>query len=282
MSRRTCSLVDRRSCSVLRFLKEFSRRPPISSAEQIRIINDFLDFIAGKMRSFDPWKVSLMENEGERGEAEFDMALEAMEKLVMNRLWHLSASRTFSGSIRTHSRLCRTFTPAIDLSTLPQNVSPTDDLERDHVLGQRIRLFAWIQPCHLDLPLPEDLAASNAFLPPTELLGAIDLDEPPLSPGAALRQQKDEAEAKQKLKQTRGFLDFAQKELNKINQYKAPRDKLICVLNSCKVIFGRSVVSAPSERELTDLYRINSTYFERRRSGCIYSLVDLRRTQGQS
>lgn len=28
------------------------------------------------------------------------------------------------------------------------------------------------------------------------------------------------------------------KELLKINNYKAPRDKLICILNSCKVIFG--------------------------------------------
>lgn len=39
-------------------------------------------------------------------------------------------------------------------------------------------------------------------------------------------------------KQIQGFLDFARRELAKINQYKAPRDKLICVLNSCKVIFG--------------------------------------------
>lgn len=27
-------------------------------------------------------------------------------------------------------------------------------------------------------------------------------------------------------------------ELLKINHYKAPRDKLICILNCCKVIFG--------------------------------------------
>jgi hypothetical protein len=30
-------------------------------------------------------------------------------------------------------------------------------------------------------------------------------------------------------------------ELLKINHYKAPRDKLICVLNCCKVIFGLPV-----------------------------------------
>ena len=34
------------------------------------------------------------------------------------------------------------------------------------------------------------------------------------------------------------FLVLAQKELLKINTYRAPRDKVICVLNCCKVIFG--------------------------------------------
>lgn len=32
------------------------------------------------------------------------------------------------------------------------------------------------------------------------------------------------------------FLQLAQKELQKINMYKAPRDKLVCILNCCKVI----------------------------------------------
>lgn len=54
------------------------------------MINDFLDFIAGKMRAVDPWKSILTAGDPELGEMEFDMALEAMEKLVMNRLWHLS------------------------------------------------------------------------------------------------------------------------------------------------------------------------------------------------
>lgn len=75
-----------------RFLKEFSRRPPVSTSDQVRVINDFLDFIAGKMRTVDPWK-SLLDvdrrDDPERAEAEFDLTLEAMEKLVMNRLWHL-------------------------------------------------------------------------------------------------------------------------------------------------------------------------------------------------
>lgn len=32
------------------------------------------------------------------------------------------------------------------------------------------------------------------------------------------------------------LLQLAQKELQKINMYKAPRDKLACILNCCKVI----------------------------------------------
>lgn len=34
------------------------------------------------------------------------------------------------------------------------------------------------------------------------------------------------------------FLTFAQSELIKMNSYKAPRDKLICILNCCKIIYG--------------------------------------------
>jgi len=72
-----------------------------------------------------------------------------------------------------------------------------DDLEQDRVLAQRIFLFHWIKPSHLDVPVLESK-----------------------EPGIA------------------GFLEFAQQELCKVNHYKAPRDKLICILNSCKVIFG--------------------------------------------
>ncbi|QPG74267.1 hypothetical protein FOA43_001592 [Brettanomyces nanus] len=34
------------------------------------------------------------------------------------------------------------------------------------------------------------------------------------------------------------FIQLAAKELNKINNYKSPRDKVICILNCCKIIFG--------------------------------------------
>ena len=81
------------------FLKEFSKRT-YGVNDQIRVINDFLDvrcspfsaacgsadtrplhqFIAVKMRENEVWKTA--------SEREFDNAVEAMEKLVMNRVHH--------------------------------------------------------------------------------------------------------------------------------------------------------------------------------------------------
>jgi Rab5 GDP/GTP exchange factor len=39
----------------------------------------------------------------------------------------------------------------------------TDDLERDSVLAQRIRLFGWIRAKHLDVPEGEDSQGFLAF-----------------------------------------------------------------------------------------------------------------------
>ncbi|GAA5907822.1 uncharacterized protein JCM6883_001904 [Sporobolomyces salmoneus] len=226
------------------FLKEFSRKPIQSTNDQTKVINDFLDFIASKMRQTDPWKsiyqdeasrplsketevnekeqqtVGEKELEGvERAEFEFDLSLETMEKLVMNRLWHL------------------TFTPALDPAMFEQNggMSPSGDLERDQVVRQRIRLFGWIEPKHLDLPISVDQASSGDVTPENE--------EETEKEGS--REKKPGKKGSE-----RGFIDFAASELRKMNQYKAPRDKLICVLNCCKVIFGliRHVASSAEEQ----------------------------------
>lgn len=55
-----------------------------------------------------------------------------------------------------------------------------------------------------------------------------------------VEESEEEKARRKKERHAQGFVDFARRELNKINQYKAPRDKLICVLNSCKVIFGKT------------------------------------------
>ncbi|KAF8075130.1 hypothetical protein FPV67DRAFT_1409004 [Lyophyllum atratum] len=147
------------------FLSNFAKRT-FTVNDQVKIINDFLNFIAGQMRSCEVWKNA--------SEAEFDNAMEGMEKLVMNRLYEF------------------TFTPQV-VHAIPSRPITADDLERDRVLSQRIALFGWIEEKHLDVPEGEGSA---------------------------------------------GFLLFAQQELMKINHYKAPRDKLICILNCCKVIYG--------------------------------------------
>src|SRR6267154_2938262 len=50
-------------------------------------------------------------------------------------------------------------------------------------------------------------------------------------------------------------------ELVKINHYKAPRDKLICILNCCKVIFGLlfSIRCYISHITAENIYRSNTT-----------------------
>jgi hypothetical protein len=151
------------------FLSNFTKRT-FTVNDQVKVINDFLNFIAVKMRESDVWRNA--------SDPEFENAMEGMEKLVMNKLYDF------------------TFTPALPLLTPPRPIT-ADDLERDRILAQRIILFHWLQPSHLDIP-------------------ELETEEPGIA----------------------GFLGFAQQELCKVNHYKAPRDKLICILNCCKVIFG--------------------------------------------
>ena len=54
-------------------------KKPFSVNEQVKLIHDFLQFIETKMLLVEPWKSA--------SSAEFENALEAMEKLVMNRLY---------------------------------------------------------------------------------------------------------------------------------------------------------------------------------------------------
>ncbi|KAH9951048.1 hypothetical protein B0H21DRAFT_685467 [Amylocystis lapponica] len=147
------------------FLGNFAKRT-FTVSDQVKLINDFLNFISARMRETDVWRNAT--------DVEFDNAMEGMEKLVMNRLYEF------------------TFTPQVARMIPPRPIT-VDDLDRDRVLSQRIALFGWIEPKHLDVPE---------------------------GPGSD------------------GFVMFAQQELLKINHYKAPRDKLICILNCCKVIFG--------------------------------------------
>ncbi len=166
------------------FLNEFGKKQWMVH-EQVKIIGDFLTFIANKMALCDIWR--------DVSDAEFDNAKEGMEKLVMNRLY------------------AQTFSPAIPPAPQPlggkgrrkdvdKMIGPgrrgqhQEDVERDEILAQKVRIYGWVKEEHLDIPS--------------------------VGPGGER------------------FLKLAQQELFKIKGYRAPRDKVICVLNCCKVIVG--------------------------------------------
>ncbi|EEH46674.2 guanine nucleotide exchange factor VPS9 [Paracoccidioides brasiliensis Pb18] len=168
------------------FLTEFGKKQWMVH-EQVKIISDFLAFITNKMAQCEVWR--------EVSDVEFDNAKEGMEKLVMNRLY----SQTFSPAIpppltppRSRSKGRKKYLNS------PQGPGRRgqhqEDVERDEILAQKVRIYSWVREEHLDIP--------------------------PVGPNG------------------RRFLALAQQELLKIKGYRAPRDKVICVLNCCKVIFG--------------------------------------------
>jgi len=167
------------------FLTEFGKKQWMVH-EQVKIIQDFLTFIANKMALCDVWR--------EVSDVEFDNAKEGMEKLVMNRLY----SQTFSPAIpplpqppRGRGSKRKDMEKVLGPGRRGQH---QEDIERDDILAQKIRIYTWVREEHLDIP-------------------------PVGSSGER-------------------FLRLAQQELLKIKSYRAPRDKIICVLNCCKVIFG--------------------------------------------
>lgn len=151
------------------FLHEFSKRQ-WNNTEQQKIVHDFLEFIRGKMLVYEPFKTA--------SEAEFDNAHEGMEKLILNRLYP------------------ELFPPLILAKygkTVTHKNGHGEDLDRDRILTDKIKIYSWVREEHLDIPAG------------------------PMNDR---------------------FLGLAGIELNKLDQFRAPRDKIICVLNCCKVIFG--------------------------------------------
>ena len=168
------------------FLTEFGKKQWMVH-EQVKIIGDFLAFITNKMALCEVWR--------EVSENEFENAKEGMEKLVMNRLY----GQTFSPAIPPPPQIPRSRSKSRQ-KQLEKAAGPgrrgqhQEDVERDDILAQKIRIYGWVKEEHLDIP-----------------------------PVGANGER---------------FLRLAQQELLKIKSYRAPRDKIICVLNSCKVIFG--------------------------------------------
>ena len=184
------------------FLVEFGKKQWMVH-EQAKIISDFLSFITNKMAQCEVWQgVS---------DAEFDNAREGMEKLVMNRLY----SQTFSPAIPPPSS-----SPLEKGKRRPgeKGAGPgrrgqhQEDVERDAILAQKISIYQWVREEHLDLK-PSGQSGRR-------FLNLAQLGEHIITTT---------------FKQT-NVDRFT--ELSKIRSYRAPRDKVICVLNCCKVIFG--------------------------------------------
>ncbi|KAL4959466.1 guanine nucleotide exchange factor VPS9 [Aspergillus stella-maris] len=168
------------------FLHEFGKRQWMVH-EQVKIISDFLAFITNKMAVCEVWR--------DVSDSEFDNAKEGMEKLVMNRLYSQTFSPTIPGPPSIPRSASRSKRREMERLHGPYRKGQhQEDVERDEVLAQKMRIYSWIKEEHLDIP--------------------------PVGPSG------------------RRFLNLAQQELMKINGYRAPRDKVICILNCCKVIFG--------------------------------------------
>lgn len=126
------------------FLHEFGKRQWLVH-EQVKIISDFLAFITNKMAQCEVWR--------NVSDAEFDNAKEGMEKLVMNRLYN----QTFSPLIPPPPPIPRNASRSKRLE-LERQHGPgrrgqhQEDVERDEILAQKIRIYSWVREEHLDIP----------------------------------------------------------------------------------------------------------------------------------
>jgi hypothetical protein len=123
------------------FLLEFGKKPWMVH-EQVKIISDFLEFITKKMGQCEVWRTV--------SDAEFDNAREGMEKLVMNRLY----TQTFSPAIPPPepSPSSRSKRKAGDPPRPGRRGQHQEDVERDEVLAQKVRIYGWVREEHLDIP----------------------------------------------------------------------------------------------------------------------------------
>ena len=123
------------------FLVEFSKKQWMSH-EQVKIVSDFLAFIANKMSQCEVWRgVS---------DAEFDNAREGMEKLVMNRLY----SQTFSPAIPPPTPIPGGKGKRKNMEKLlgpGRKGQHQEDVERDEILNQKVQIYGWVCEEHLDI-----------------------------------------------------------------------------------------------------------------------------------
>lgn len=92
---------------------------------------------------------------------------------------------------------------AMKKSIIRSSSAMSRDLSDDAAFSVQVEKFSWILGSHLD----------------------VDFD--------SLSEKK-----KTTSRDNIDYMEYAAKELNKINNYRAPRDKIICILNACKILFN--------------------------------------------
>jgi Rab5 GDP/GTP exchange factor len=123
------------------FLQEFGKKQWMVH-EQVKIIGDFLEFITKKMAQCEVWRTV--------SEQEFDNAREGMEKLVMNRLYTQTFSPAIAPAEPDRTAKGRRKGPTI-LTKPGRRGQHQEDVERDEVLAQKVRIYKWVQEEHLDI-----------------------------------------------------------------------------------------------------------------------------------
>lgn len=125
------------------FLHEFGKRQWMVH-EQVKIISDFLAFITNKMAVCEVWR--------DVSDSEFDNAKEGMEKLVMNRLYSQTFSPIIPGPPSIPRSASRSKRREMERLHGPwRKGQHQEDVERDEVLAQKMRIYSWVREEHLDI-----------------------------------------------------------------------------------------------------------------------------------
>ena len=83
---------------------------------------------------------------------EFDNAIEGMEKLIMNRLYAQTFAPAALGPTSSPISPSPITQPSTATRRAAKGGSLGDDIERDNIIVQKIKVFSWITEAHLDIP----------------------------------------------------------------------------------------------------------------------------------
>jgi hypothetical protein len=186
------------------FTAGFSKKPPVPE-DQGKIVRNIIDELLHMAGQHKLWRGA--------SEDEMEMANEAIEKYLMTKIFNWFVSwRNFRMRNNTNKRCTRFFFDTCFFSCFSPSV---DDLERDKAIFRTFASLQFITPTHLDIN--ERHHDEEKFQQAIE--GVLIRFHISYTPHVLTSVLYDS-------------------EIRKINAYKAPRDKLVCILNACKIIYS--------------------------------------------